>query len=309
MNEGCLNAVRLLLKVAPTVFASDVFALKGGTAINLFLQDLPRLSVDMDLVYRRHADTREDALRVIQAELGRIDSCLRRGGLSCEKAASAQGEEVKLFVAEGQTRIKLEINFVFRGTVKPVNLCSLRPAVEDRFRMELQVPMLAREEVYGGKIVAALDRQHPRDLFDLQGLYEDEGLSADIVECFVCYLAGHNRPIHEVLYPKETDIRMAYVNEFIGMTREPVGLDTLLDVRRRLFSELPAELTASQRKFLLSLVAAEPEWGLMGCPHLSELPAIRWKLQNLERLRSANPLKFREQTNFLLDAFHKLDAS
>jgi len=309
MNDAYLNAVRLLLKVAPTVFASDAFALKGGTAINLFLQDLPRLSVDMDLVYRRHADTREDALRVIQTELRRIDSCLRRGGLSCERAASAQGDEVKLFVADGQTRIKVEINFVFRGTVKPVNLCSLRPAVEDRFLMELQVPLLAREEVYGSKIVAALDRQHPRDLFDLHGLFAEEGLSTDIVDCFVYYLAGHNRPIHEVLFPKETDIRMAYVNEFNGMTREPVGLDTLLDVRRRLFSELPTRLTASQRKFLSSLVAAEPEWDLMGCPHSCDLPAIRWKLQNLERLRSENPLKFKEQTNLLLVAFNKLDAS
>lgn len=307
MNETYLQSVRLLLKVAPYVFETEVFALKGGTAINLFLRDLPRLSVDLDLVYRKHTDSREEALRSIQSELDRIESRLREIGLSCERAANFQGEEVKLFVAEGRIRIKVEVNYVYRGTVLPVAMCSLNPAAEERFLVELEIPLLAREEVYGGKIVAALDRQHPRDLFDLQGLYEEDGLSADIVECFVCYLAGHNRPIHEVLFAKEADIRRAYQNEFNGMTRNPVELDALLDTRRRLFSELPAALTPDHRKFLLSLVAAEPDWKLMECAYLREMPAIRWKLRNLKHLRASNPKKFKDQTDCLRVSLDKIE--
>lgn len=130
-------------------------------------------------------------------------------------------------------------------------------------------------------------------------------MSADIVECFVCYLAGHNRPIHEVLFPKEADISMAYVNEFNGMTRNPVALDALLAVRKRFFCELPAVLTPDHRKFLLSLVAAEPDWKLMEYAHLREMPAIRWKLRNLEHLRASNPEKFKDQTDQLRFAFEK----
>lgn len=306
MNEVYLNAARLLLKVAPQVFESNTFALKGGTAINLFLQDLPRLSVDLDLVYRKHTDNRETALQTIQMELGHIESRLREVGVSCERATSVQGDEVKLFVAEGRTRVKIEVNYVFRGTVLPVTVASLRPVAEDLLLRELELPVLAREELYGGKIVAALDRQHPRDLFDLQGLYADGGLSSDIVECFVCYLAGHNRPIHEVLFARETNIDSTYVNEFNGMTRKPVELNTLLTVRRRLFSELPTALTPSHQQFLLSLVAVEPDWKLMKCAHLREMPALRWKLQNLRRLRSVNPSKFQEQTELLRQGFGRL---
>lgn len=62
-----------------------------------------------------------------------------------------------------------------------------------------------------------MDRQHPRDWFDVLGLFEHGGLTSGIVECFVCYLAGHNRPVHEVLFANKIDIATAYANEFAGM--------------------------------------------------------------------------------------------
>jgi len=51
MNQLYLDTAKLLTQVAPLVFQEGVFALKGGTAINLFLRDMPRLSVDLDLVF------------------------------------------------------------------------------------------------------------------------------------------------------------------------------------------------------------------------------------------------------------------
>jgi hypothetical protein len=147
--------------------------------------------------------------------------------------------------------------------------------------------------------VAALDRQHPRDLFDLRGMFGRCGLTPEIVECFVCYLAGHNRPVHEVLFSRDQDLAQAFENEFIGLAREPVTLDQLLAVRRQLRGELPSALTANHRQFLLGLVTGEPEWRLMKCVHLAELPAIRWKLQNLARLKKANPRKFAQQAEEL----------
>lgn len=130
-------------------------------------------------------------------------------------------------------------------------------------------------------------------------MYQSFGLNADIVECFVCYLAGHNRPIHEVLFSRDSRMAPAFENEFAGMTFEPISLAELGTTRERLRRELPTALTGAQRRFLLSIASAEPEWSLMSCPHLSELPALRWKLQNLAKLKKANPRKFEQQAEAL----------
>jgi len=150
--------------------------------------------------------------------------------------------------------------------------------------------------VYGGKLVAAMDRQHPRDLFDVMQLFAHEGITSGIRRAFVVDLASHNRPVHEVLFPSLRDIRHEFEHNFAGMTVEPVGLVSLLIARERMVRELQQGLTKDKRRFLLSLVAAEPEWHLLSVPHLEQLPGVRWKLQNLERLRKTNRRKFVEQS-------------
>jgi hypothetical protein len=140
---------------------------------------------------------------------------------------------------------------------------------------------------YGGKLVAAMDRQHPRDLFDAMQLFAHEEITADIRRAFAVYLA---RPVHEVLLPLLRDIRQEFEQNFAGMTVEPVELDILLAARERMVRE-------QERRFLLLLVAAQPERTLLNVPHPAHLPGLRWKLQNLERLRKADPRKFFQHRN------------
>lgn len=59
------------------MIANDIFALKGGTAINLFVRDMPRLSVDIDVVYRPWQHTREQAMAAIAAELDAMPDAWR----------------------------------------------------------------------------------------------------------------------------------------------------------------------------------------------------------------------------------------
>lgn len=301
MNRAYIDAVRLLLQVAPEIFRDPVFALKGGTAINLFLHDMPRLSVDLDLVYMDHQPARDDALQHIAGALANAATLLESRSMRCERGSGA--EETKLFVERKRVRVKIEVNHVFRGTVLPVTARTLSGKAQDTFFTDIELPVLHPHELYGGKLVAAMDRQHPRDLFDVLGLYERDGLTEGIVECFVCYLAGHNRPVHEVLFANPIDIARSYANEFAGMTREPLPLEDLLRVRTRLFAELPSALSENHREFLLGLVRGEPDWSLMSCPHLRDMPAIRWKLANLQRLREVNPAKFYGQQSELLSRF------
>ena len=299
MDKTYIEVVRLLLESAPAIFETPHFAMKGGTALNLFIEDMPRLSVDIDVVFTDHQATRDQALQSISNGLDAARRRLAKTGLESEVSATKDGDEIKLFIQRGRHQVKVEVNHVFRGTVLPVEVRPLGNEARKLFTTELSVPVLAAAELYGSKLVAAMDRQHPRDLFDVHGLFARGGLTAEVVECFVCYLAGHNRPVHEVLFSRDVDMSSAFENEFVGMTRNPITLAELELARRKLKSELPTALTASQRGFLLGLVAGEPDWQLMQCPHLAQLPAIRWKLQNLDRLKKSNPRKFEQQAHEL----------
>lgn len=293
MNPIYLATARLLMEIAPVVFESGIFALKGGTAINLFLRDMPRLSVDLDLVFTDHRLPRAEALAAINEALRVAQGQLVKRRLKVQAVSAADMGETKLLVHRDDLAVKIEVNTVIRGTVYPTQTMALTAAASDALMADLELPLLSSAEIYGGKLVAAMDRQHPRDLFDVMELFAHGGITPEIRRAFVVYLASHNRTLHEVLFPTPKDIRLSYEGSFAGMTTEPVALEALLETRARLFRELPEALDASEREFLRTLVRAEPNWSLLGIPHVKELPAIRWRLQNLEQLARTQPERFR----------------
>jgi hypothetical protein len=305
MNQSYIDTVRLLLAITPKVFASGYFAMKGGTALNLFVQDMPRLSVDIDLVFVDHEPDRDAALRTIAEELATVQAALASSGYRAHMPANAEGDDVKLVVSSGAAQVKVEVNFVFRGTVLPVEEQPLVASAQDLFTTELAVPVLATAELYGSKLVAAMDRQHPRDIFDVMQMWHRFGWQPSFIDCFVAYLAGHNRPVHEVLFPKTKPLEPAFTNEFAGMTRDAVDVATLSHMQTRLLQELPQHLTPAHRSFLLSLVQGSPAWELMPMPHLRELPALKWKLMNLAKLKKSNAKRFASQHQLLAERFEQ----
>jgi len=306
MTDDYVATVRLLLDIAPAVFRSGLFAMKGGTALNLFVQDMPRLSVDIDVVFVDHAPDREAALAAIRDELRRVQQELQARGLEVRLPGNAQGDEVRMTVIGAGVQVKVEVNYVFRGTVMPVQAQPLAPSAQGMFTMDVTLPVLATPELYGSKLVAAMDRQHPRDIFDVMHMLQRFGWTPEAVDCFVAYLAGHNRPVHEVLFGPAKPLEPAFTNEFVGMTRDEVSLETLAVTQTRLRHELPRQLTANHREFLLSLVRGAPNWQLMPFEQLQGLPAIRWKLQNLETLRKRNAKRFAEQESLLAQGLDNL---
>ncbi|AMV08628.1 nucleotidyl transferase AbiEii/AbiGii toxin family protein [Xanthomonas citri] len=298
MNQTYLDTARLLTQVAPLVFVDDTFALKGGTAINLFVRDMPRLSVDLDLVFPDHTLPRDEALVRINEAVRQAAERLKKRGFQTHVPAAVAGE-TKLLVRRDSIQVKVEVNFVMRGTVQPVHRASLTPTARDVLMADLDIPVVSLEDVYGGKLVAALDRQHPRDLFDVMQLFANEGITPGIRRALVVYLSSSNRPIHEVLFPQLRDIHHDYAHNFQGMTTEPVPLDALLAARERMVREIQQGLDDNERRFLLSLVAGTPEWPLLGIAHLEQLPGIRWKLHNLAQLKKTNAKRFAEQADVL----------
>ncbi|MGD9924791.1 MAG: nucleotidyl transferase AbiEii/AbiGii toxin family protein [Pseudorhodoplanes sp.] len=261
-----------------------MFALKGGTAINLFIRDLPRLSVDIDLVYLP-MDDRDEALRKIADALSRIADAIAQAmpGTEIVRSYQDQADALRLFVSQGDDRIKIELSPVLRGSVFPEEMREVSAAVEEQFGY-VEMPLLSIPDLYAGKLCAALDRQHPRDLFDVKLLFENEGLSIDLIKTFIVYLISHNRTMAELLRPTRKDIAGIYEGEFLRMSQIEVSLDDLLAVRERLIADINKALTDDQREFLLSFKAREPKWELLGLDGVDRLPAVRWKLRNLERM-------------------------
>jgi len=294
-----LETARLLTRIAPLVFAENVFALKGGTAINLFVRDMPRLSVDLDLVFVDHRAGREEAIVSINKAIKSAAERLKKYGYQTRTVPAVHTGETKLFVRKGRVEVKVEVNFVMRGTAYPVRPASLRSQAKDILQADLELPLVALEDLYGSKLVAALDRQHPRDLFDVMELLRHEGITPGIRRGFVVYLACHNRPFHEVLSPNLRDISVEYESTFKGLTAEPVKLETLLAARQTMISDLNASLDVNERAFLLSIARNQPNWALLSIEHLDQLPGIRWKLKNLERLAKESPKKFNSQAQAL----------
>lgn len=294
MNPLYLDTARLLMEVAPLVLRGDLFALKGGAAINLFVRDMPRLSIDLDLLLLDHSVSRDAACqRMIPAALNDCARILERQDFSVTTASG------KLFARYGNIQLRIEVNLVLRGVVHPPARRSLSLRAQDTLGVDIEIPVASLEDVYAGKLVAALDRQHPRDLFDVLHLYRHEGITPAIRRAFVIYLASHRRPVHEVLAPQLRDLSHEYHGAFHGLTVEPVDLEQLLDVRARLIRDLQRDLDENERSFLRSLVNANPEWQLLEVAHAAELPALRWKLENLQWLATNDPKKFAAQARAL----------
>ncbi|WP_041606900.1 nucleotidyl transferase AbiEii/AbiGii toxin family protein [Tistrella mobilis] len=277
--------VALLIRVLPFVAKERAFALKGGTAINLFVRDMPRLSVDIDLTYLPIQD-RATSLAAINAAMQGIKERIERGIPTASVNASRSADEdiiTKLIVRTPGVQIKIEVTPVLRGAVYDPVVMSVVPAVEDTFGFaEMQVVSFA--DLYAGKIVAAFDRQHPRDLFDVRGLLENEGVGDELRRAFLVYVISHNRPMAEVLAPTRKPLHKEFARGFDGMTQEPVPLADLETAREAIIAEMVAAMPEDHRRFLTSFKRGEPDWTLPGIVGAQNLPAVLWKQRNLKKL-------------------------
>ncbi|MDP1659899.1 MAG: nucleotidyl transferase AbiEii/AbiGii toxin family protein [Methylotenera sp.] len=285
-NPTFSNQVQLLVNVLPSVATQPCFALKGGTALNLFMRDLPRLSVDIDLAYLPIAD-RESSLVGIDKALENITAEIIRTIPNVKVNASlvhGTDKRIKLLVSRNGVSIKVEVTPVLRGSVYESELRETAPRVQAEFGYA-QMQLLSFEDLYAGKLCAALDRQHPRDLYDVKFLLENEGISEKLKDAFIVYLLGHPRPMSEVIKPRLKDIEAIYHNEFKGMTIDEVSLESLRTTRTEMISRLHHALTEKDKQFLLAVKRGDADWSSFTLPEVQHLPAIQWKLHNLAKMQ------------------------
>ena len=292
-----------MLSILPIVGQEKDFALKGGTALNFFHLNMHRLSVDIDLTFLP-IKPRDETLKDITNALDRISDSAKRLFPRCQiqKLKINDTDYIyKLIISSQASLVKIEPNLILRGSCYLPISKSLCKNAEDMFKMEMEVPVLSFADLYGGKICAALDREHPRDFFDIKLLSEAGGLNEEIIQAFTVYLASHNRPMSELLSPNFQDFRQVYENEFKGMTMIDVSYQELEKVGKELPALILNRLSKNERKFLLSVKMGNPDFSLLSISGLENLPAIKWKVENILKMESKKKITATERLKSILD--------
>jgi predicted nucleotidyltransferase component of viral defense system len=274
----------LLIRLIPSIAEEQNLALKGGTAINLFVRDMPRLSVDIDLTYmpvQSHAASVAGINAGMSGVAARIKRAIR--GSTVSEGRDNEGTLTHLVARADGVQCEIEVTPVLRGCIYDPQLTSVAEAVEDAFGFaEMQV--VSVPDLYAGKLVAALDRQHPRDFFDTRQLMGDQGIDDTLRQAFIVYLVSHRRPMHEVLRAKRKDMTAEFHRGFDGMTDEPATIEELIAAREELIADIVGKMPDKHRKFLVSFVRGKPDWSLLGLPAAAGLPAVKWRQLNLDKL-------------------------
>ena len=289
MNEAYKKQVALLIRIMPLVYKIKDFAVHGGTAINLFVKNMPRYSVDVDLTYLP-LKNREESLQEINNHLISLKQQI-------EKAIP--GIRVihkpliwKLLCTHGDSMVKIEVNGIKRGIIGEVEDLQLCEKARNEFKMDCVARIVPFSLLYGGKIAAALGRQHPRDLFDYK--YMEIESFADIKNGFIFYLLGSDKPVIESLLPNPVDQKQALVNQFQGMSDVPFEYADFETTRKELIENVNKNLNDTDKEFLLSFESGSPEWEKCCAGDLSSFPSIQWKLKNIQNLKDTNSSKFNE---------------
>jgi len=297
-----LDQVRIILDILPFIRKFGEFAIKGGTAINFFVFNLPRLSVDIDLCYLP-VEEREESFARMNKIMEEISESIkvRFPDYSLSLNRSGNANIGKLIISGNHVSVKIEPNEVLRGFVRKPEIKSISKEVSSIFNLLPEARILAVPDLFGGKICAALDRQHPRDLFDIHMMIRNRMFNREIRKVFLIYLIQSSRPISEMLDPNKLDISRSFNNEFSGMIKKDITIDQLYSARDKLISKIKMNLTSNEKEFLLSVKSGEPNWKKLGIGDYSHLPGVQWKLHNLNKM---NKTKKSEAYNKLAEVLN-----
>jgi hypothetical protein len=296
LNEEYKERVRLLLRIVPVVSKIDCFAIHGETAINLFVQNLPRYSVDIDITYIP-VQARDESLSAIKRNLNEMKDKIK----TFIPGIVVQEKPNKLICTYQGIFVKIEVNDVKRGVIADTVVLPLCKAVQDTFDAFCEAKIVPFSQLYGGKITAALDRQHLRDLFDVKYMFEYIQSFDEVKQGFMFCLLGSDRPIVEILSPNLIDQREALDNQFIGMTSVPFSYEDYEKTRLSLIEYVNNHLTDRDKRFLIGFEEGAPEWEITDYAKFKDYPSIQWKLHNINKLKEINPKKHKQGVEKLMD--------
>jgi predicted nucleotidyltransferase component of viral defense system len=299
MLEKVARLLALLDALQAHAILKNKLALKGGTALNLFLADVPRLSVDIDLNYVA-AEPREEMLaerpaieQAVAAVCGREDFTIRRAPED-EHAGGKWALRYQSPMGQGGN-LEVDLNFMFRVPLWPVKL--VKSKALGAFQAKA-FPMLDLHELAAGKLAALLGRHASRDLFDAQQLLGRDDLDpAKLRVAFVTYGALNRKDWRKVKVSDVSFARGELEQQLLPLLRAGVistasktwAKIMVAEVREKLAMVLP--LNKAEKEFLdLVLDEGRVEAGLLTedaglADHVGRQPMLLWKTQNVREHR------------------------
>jgi predicted nucleotidyltransferase component of viral defense system len=292
MKDTYQKQIALLIDILLEIAKEDIFALHGGTAINLFHLNMPRLSVDIDLTFIPFSDNRNEDLKKIRQSLEAVKNRLKTifPHIHFEDEKRAE-EELKLICSKDNATVKIEVNQINRGLIAEPCIKILCSRAEEEFNRFCEIKTVSVGQLWGGKINAALERQHPRDIFDVKNMLQKIGFTEEIKQGFLFFLLCGKRPIDEILKPNFINQKVIFESQFTGMTNENFTYEEFEKIRKEFILLASNSLTDNEKEFLLSFVSGNPNWKNFD---YSKYPAIKWKQLNINKLKQDDPIKFRE---------------
>lgn len=298
MNDIYRRKVELLLRILPFVTDEECFAIHGGTAINLFVKNLYRLSVDIDVTYIPIEDR--------NASIAHINEALLRIAEKARKHFNdiriiPRLDICKITCERRGCQVKIEVNQTKRGLVcGDAKLHTLCDKAQELFGMEVEARIVSMPQLYGGKIAAALSRQHPRDLFDVMQM---DVPVASVKDGLIFCLLGSDRPIHESFSPNLIDQRNAMGNQFLGMSEIPFSYEDFEATREELVKNVNEIMTDEDKEFLVAFEEQTVDWTTSPYASFRDYPSVKWKIQNLQKLKASNPAKLLAEADRLKKIF------
>lgn len=192
--EKACRLTEILRFINETSELRDVLALKGGTAINLTMFDLPRLSVDIDLDFAENMPKAETQARRVKIRDIVEKHMIAEGYAKNTKSKSTYILDSLVYsytnAAGNPDNIKIEINYLLRSHILPmVDATAQIAGIVDPFIVRTLAPL----EIFGSKIVALSNRAAARDLYDLNNLVCNKSLGETEIDmlrrCAIFYLA------------------------------------------------------------------------------------------------------------------------
>lgn len=254
---------------------------------------MPRLSVDIDLTFVELGE-REEAINAINEALVQIKKRIET--LRPTAHIEHKVDTCKLQISNQGALVKIEVNMIGRGLLGETSKLQLCAAAQEEFEAFCAVSVVPIGQLYGGKLCAALDRQHPRDLFDVRLLLDNEGFNDEVKHGFLYGLVCSNRPTHELLSPNLIDQTAAFTNQFEGMSRLEFTYEDFENTRFELIQIIKKYLDDNDKAFLLNFNRLVPDWSHYD---FQEYPSVKWKILNLTKLHHNNLEKYQQQLDAL----------
>lgn len=297
--EKVLCMLGLLREMHRHPYLGPRLVLKGGTALNLFHWDCPRLSVDIDLNYVGAVSAEE--MDQERAELLRaIERVCRSEGYRVQYGRDAHASTTMhlryLSALGAEDRVQLDVNFLMRVCLFEPELRSAAMGAE---APKVEFSVAAFEEIMAGKLVALLDRRASRDLYDtyrfvIQNVSHDE---RRLRQAFIVYAtAGLPRP----LWDYDVDRLERFTDEQIARELWPVlaegdrpSVEGMRAAVAPLVSQL-LDLRDEERRFAEAVLEGESNPRLLSKgdemleTRIASHPALLWKLANVRRWRERN---------------------